>query len=166
MRSIRRLRALSWVGVALALGLILLLTWTPVATVSGGCLLGIPCNAGHPIAFALLGLPMAGLFATSRLARRSPRRALAMAFLTLWIVAALDELVQPYVGRDASLQDWTLDMIGGIAAFFGGSVVLRVVLTRFAGLAPPEPAAEPQPAPTLGEPETRRPTSRRRRRRR
>ncbi|MEZ4502091.1 MAG: VanZ family protein [Dehalococcoidia bacterium] len=164
------MRALSWIGVWLSLGAILLLTWTSVAAVGSGCLLGIPCNAGHPIAFATLGAPMAGVFATSTLARMSPRRTLLMAFLALWIIAAVDELVQPYVGRDASLQDWALDMVGGVVGFLGGSVVLRLAGTRL-GWFPPD---APPPEASVREPRNRganeaeaerRPTRRRRRRR-
>jgi len=168
--STRQLRALSWIGVWLSLSAILLLTWTSVAAVGSGCLLGIPCNAGHPIAFATLGAPMAGVFATSRLARISPRRALLMAFLALWIIAAVDELVQPYVGRDASLEDWALDMVGGVAGFLGGSVVLRFAGTRL-GWFPPDAQPLDEPVREVrdrsaneGEAE-RRPARRRRRRR-
>lgn len=96
----------------------------------GGCAFGIPCTAAHFLAFGALGFTLAGVYATSRMARVAPRRALAMVFLAVWIFAAVDELAQAAVGRDASLGDWIADMTGAMAGLFLGGFVLRALVPR------------------------------------
>jgi len=95
---------------------------------SGDCVFGIPCVVGHFGVFLLLGVALAGLFATSRMARQSPRRALVMLLLVLWIFAAITEIGQSYIGREPSLADWGADMAGAVVGLFAGSVLLRLLL--------------------------------------
>ncbi len=83
---------------------------------------------GHFGVFALLGVALAGLFATSNFARQSPRRALVMLLLVLWIFAAVTEIGQSYIDREASLTDWAADMAGGVFGLLVGSVLLRLLL--------------------------------------
>jgi hypothetical protein len=133
--SIERLRGLSAFAIVLAAALILLTTLTPGGAggggEAGGCLLGVPCLAGHFVVFALLGVPVALRFATSEAARRSPRRALAMVVLAIWVFAAVDELAQGWVdGREPNALDWVADMLGALTGLIAGSVGLRWLLER------------------------------------
>lgn len=123
---LRRLSLFATFAMAAA---ILALTLTPIALEEGDdCLLGIPCGLGHAMAFGLLGVALAGAFVASRFARRSPRRALVMLLLWLWIFAALTELAQGKVGRDPSLVDWGADMTGAISGLIVGGLALRLLL--------------------------------------
>ncbi len=115
----------------LAAALILLTTLTPSGGGGGGCLLGVPCLAGHFVAFALLGVPIALRFATSEAARRSPRRALAMVVVAIWLFAAVDELAQDWIdGREPDILDWVADMLGALSGLIAGSAGLRWLLRR------------------------------------
>ena len=102
----------------------------PRGTPQGVCVLGLPCWLGHFVTFGGLGLALAGWFATSEVARRSPRRVLVMLLLAIWIFAAGDELLQAQLGRSAELGDFILDMAGALLGLFGGSALLRAVLGR------------------------------------
>ena len=62
------------------------------------------------------------------MARQSPRRALAMLLLALWIFAASTEIGQSYIDREPSLADWGADMAGAVVGLFAGSVLLRLLL--------------------------------------
>ena len=62
-----------------------------------------------------------------------------MVLLGLWILAAGDELLQPYVGREASFIDWAADMIGGVGGLVAGSAVLRRLFPHL--VLPPAPEA-------------------------
>jgi VanZ family protein len=91
--------------------------------------LGIPCNAGHFTLFALLGAAFAVRYATSDAARRAPRRTLIMVVLALWIVAALTEWGQQWVdNHEPKLEDWLIDMAGGIFGMLAGSYLARLLL--------------------------------------
>lgn len=144
------LRQLSWLGTATSMALILVLTLTPVGVGVGagaegvggeGCALGLPCVLGHAVVFSPLGVSLAGVFVTSGFARRSPRRALSMLFLALWIFAALTELAQAEVGRDPSLGDWVADMIGAIVGLVAGGFALRMALADRLPASVPAPRA-------------------------
>ena len=120
--------------IVLAVALILAATLRPIGGEPGaggpGCL-GIPCTAGHLVAFALLGVPLALRFATSAVARRSPRRALAMLVLAIWLFAASTELAQGQIeGRDPDVRDWAADMLGAALGLAAGSVGLRWLFDR------------------------------------
>jgi hypothetical protein len=134
------LRRLAAIGAVATTAVILVTTFTPIALDGGGCLLGVPCTVGHALVFGALGFALAGLYVTSRFARRNPRRALVMILLGVWILAAGTELVQEQIGRAASLADWVADMVGAIAGLLGGGFVLR----RFAG--PRLASSAPPPA--------------------
>lgn len=124
-----RLHALSLAAVGLAALLIVLLTLSPLGTTNGGCWGGIPCVLGHYVVFLVLGFAVAGLYASSEAAVRSPRRVLIMAMLALWLFAALDEFAQEAVtGRGAQFGDWLADMLGAISGLLGGGFVLRRLL--------------------------------------
>ena len=127
------LRSLSWLGVLAIAGYILFATLGPGSggagqLALGRCAFGIPCVVGHFGIFALLGVALAGLFATSRSARQSPRRALAMLLLAIWIFAALTEMAQRYIDREPSLADWSADMAGAVTGLLVGGVLLRLLL--------------------------------------
>jgi VanZ family protein len=145
-QNVRRIAAVAAVLVAV---FIVATTLTPVAVDESGCAFGIPCTAGHFLAFGALGFTLAGVYATSRLARVAPRRALAMMFLAVWIFAALDELAQAAVGRDASLADWIADMAGALVGMLLGGFVLRALVSRSRGNEPDvdrgAPLVEPRP---------------------
>ncbi len=127
------LRRVSIFAVLASVAGILLLTLTPLGAGPAGawgdvCALGVPCSLGHAAAFLVLGMALAGWYATSQAARRSPARILVMLLLGLWIFAALDEMAQSLVGREAELSDWITDMVGGLLGLFGGSALLRLVM--------------------------------------
>ena len=139
------LRTLSMLAAVVSAAMIVVLTMTPLAQQDDGCALGLPCSAGHALAFAILGVALAGAFVSSSFARRSPRRALAMLLLCLWIFAALTELAQTEVGRDPSLADWAADMGGAIAGLIIGGLVLRLLL----GGRLPSTVPAPRPRPRV-----------------
>lgn len=125
------LSAWASLGVLLVGALILVVTLLPAGSGLPGCPLGIPCALWHVLLFALLGVPVALRYATSRAAARSPVRVLLMVILALWIFAALDELAQNWIdGREPSLQDWLADMAGALIGLAVGSVLLRLALRR------------------------------------
>ena len=118
-------------GVLLAGALILITTLTPVGGGEGGCFAGIPCTLGHVLTFAILGVPVALRYATSRAAQRSPLRVLLMVLVAIWLFAALDELAQGWVdGREPDLVDWLADMGGAVLGLALGSLLLRFALSR------------------------------------
>ena len=128
-RSARsHLRAWSTVAIAITIGVILLLTLTPLGTSEQGCALGLPCVLGHVGMFTALGASLGVWFAASDAARRSPRRTLLAILFAVWLFAALDEMAQEYVGRDASAADWAADMAGTFLGLLGSGVLLRFVL--------------------------------------
>ena len=125
------LSAWASLGVLLAAALILIATLAPLGSGLPGCPLGMPCAAWHVLLFALLGVPVALRYATSRAAARSPLRVLLMVVLVLWIFAALDEFAQGWVnGREPSLEDWIADMAGALLGLAAGSLLLRLLLGR------------------------------------
>jgi VanZ family protein len=122
----------SLLGIALTVAAILLLTLTPLGegpagTLGDVCTFGLPCKLGHAVTFSALGIALGAWYASSDAARRAPRRTLVMLLLAVWILAAADEQAQQFVGRDAQLSDWLLDMAGALAGMFGGSALLRLV---------------------------------------
>ena len=101
---------------------------------------------GHFGVFGLLGVALAGVFATSSLARQSPRRALVMLLLVLWIFAAITEIGQSYIDREPSLADWGADMAGAVVGLLAGSAVLRLLLGgELIEAVPPHEVRNPQP---------------------
>ena len=110
---------------------ILITTLTPVLTTNGGCALGLPCILGHFGMFGLLGVAIAGRYASSDAARRSPRRLLLITLLALWLFAGADELAQEWwvAGRGAAFGDWLADMTGAVGGMIAGSLLLRLALT-------------------------------------
>jgi len=140
------LRKLSMLAAGVSVVMIVAFTLTPVALQDDGCALGLPCSMGHALAFAVLGVALAGAFVSSAFARRSPRRALAVLLLGIWILAALTELAQGKVGRDPSLADWAADMTGAIAGLILGGFVLRLLLgSRLPASVPPPARMRPRP---------------------
>lgn len=122
------LRRLAMIGALTAAAIILVGTLTPALSVSGeACLFGIPCTLGHALAFGTLGVSLAGLYVTSRFARRAPIRSLVMLFLVIWIFAATTELVQGQIGRDASFNDWAADMAGAATGLLAGGFLIRLL---------------------------------------
>src|SRR5205823_7392608 len=92
---------------------------------------GVPDWLAHLLLFMALGASAALWYATSEIARRSPRWALGMVICTLWLFGGLTELGQNEVpGRDPALSDWIFDVGGAIAGFLGGSAVWRIILAR------------------------------------
>ncbi|MYI83016.1 MAG: hypothetical protein F4056_06905 [Chloroflexi bacterium] len=125
------LSAWASLGVLVVGALILVVTLLPPGSGVPGCPLGMPCAVWHGLLFALLGVPVALRYATSRAAARSPVRVLLMVILALWIFAALDELAQGWIdGREPSLEDWLADMAGALIGLAVGSVLLRFALRR------------------------------------
>jgi VanZ family protein len=119
---------------------------------------------GHFGIFALLGVALAGVFATSQMARRSPRRSLIMLLLVLWIFAAITEIGQSYIDREASLADWGADMAGAVVGLLGGGVLLRLLLGgQLVEAVPPPELRNPPPMRERG-PGGGRPRRRKRRR--
>ncbi len=126
------LSAWASLGVLLAGALILVATLLPPGSGVPGCPFGLPCALWHMLLFALLGVPVALRYATSRAAARSPLRVLVMVVLVLWIFAALTELAQNWIeGREPSLEDWLADMAGALIGLAVGSLLLRLALRRF-----------------------------------
>ena len=133
MLSHSQLRALSTVSIAAVAVAILIATLTPLATSDEPgdiCLFGLPCVIGHFVLFGALGVAIAGRYATSDAARRSPRRVLLMTLLAVWVVAAADELAQEWWvdGRGGQLTDWLADMAGVLVGIPAGSLLLRRVV--------------------------------------
>ena len=125
------LSAWASLGVLLTVALILIATLAPLGSGLSGCPLGLPCWAWHVLLFALLGVPVALRYATSRAAVRSPVRVLLMVLLGLWLFAALDELAQNWIdGREPALEDWIADMAGALIGLAVGSLLLRLALRR------------------------------------
>ena len=125
------LSAWASLGVLLTVALILIATLAPLGGGLSGCPLGMPCWAWHVLLFALLGVPVALRYATSRAAVRSPVRVLLMVLLGLWLFAALDELAQNWIdGREPALEDWIADMAGALIGLAVGSLLLRLALGR------------------------------------
>jgi Kef-type K+ transport system membrane component KefB len=132
--SRRQLRRLSAAALVATVAVILLTTLTPIGAgdsrETGGCALGLPCAVGHFVLFGALGVAIAGRYAVSAAAARSPRRALAMALLAVWLFAAADELAQTWwvEGRDGEFVDWAADMAGAIVGLALAGPVLRVLV--------------------------------------
>ncbi len=125
------LSAWATLGVLIAGALILAATLLPTGGALSGCPLGMPCAVWHALLFALLGVPVALRYATSRAATRSPVRVLGMVLLAIWIFAAVTELAQgPIAGREPSLGDWIADMVGALIGLAVGSLLLRLALGR------------------------------------
>jgi len=142
------LRRASMAATAASIAAILAITLTPLAVERDGCALGLPCGVGHALAFGVLGVALAGAFVTSGFARRSPRRALSMLLLALWIFAALTELAQAELGRDASLADWLWDMGGALTGLLLGGFALRWLLVgRLPASVPPPRASRSRSRP-------------------
>jgi VanZ family protein len=128
--SASRLRRLSLFATLLVVIAILVATLSPEGSPTATTF-GLDHVLGHFLLFMALGAAAAPLFATSKTARRSPRRALVMTLLAFWVFAALTELAQgPVPGREPSLLDWFADMAGAIVGFLGGSAALRWLLDR------------------------------------
>jgi VanZ family protein len=131
--SRRQLRRLSSAAIIASIAVILLTTLTPVGgdpREAGSCFLGLPCAIGHFTLFGALGAAIAGRYAVSAAAARSPRRALAMALLAIWLFAAADELAQTWwvEGRDGEFVDWAADMAGAIVGLALAGPVLRLLV--------------------------------------
>ncbi len=124
------LRAWSTAAAAISIGAILLLTLTPLGTSARGCTFGLPCFLGHLGLFTVLGASLGTWFAASEAARRSPRRTLLAIVFAVWLFAALDEMAQEYVGRDASAADWAFDMAGTFLGLLGSGFLLRSARSR------------------------------------
>ena len=146
------LRSISWLGVLAVGSYILFATLGPGSggagqpAGSGDCVFGIPCAVGHFAVFALLGAALAGVFATSSLARQSPRRALVMLLLVLWIFAAMTEIGQSYIEREPSLADWGADMAGAVVGLLVGGTLLRLLLGgELVEAVPPHEVRNPPP---------------------
>ncbi|MFN8638233.1 MAG: VanZ family protein [Dehalococcoidia bacterium] len=122
------LRRLAMIGALAAAAIILMGTLTPLLSNDGeSCLLGIPCTVGHALAFGAFGVSLAGLYVSSRWARRAPVRALVMLVLAIWIFAATTELLQAQIGRDPSLGDWAADMAGAVGGLLAGGFAIRLL---------------------------------------
>ena len=133
MLSHSQLRALSTVAIVALVTAILIVTLTPLGTSEepgDNCSFGLPCVIGHVALFGALGVGIAGRFATSDAARRSPRRVLLMTLLAVWVFAAADELAQEWWvdGRGGQLTDWLADMAGVLAGIPAGGFLLRRVV--------------------------------------
>lgn len=77
----------------------------------------------HTLAYAGLGV-LTGWAATS--ARRQPFiRALLQWTVAIAVFAALDELTQPWVGRDCDLRDWCADVLGALVGLSTGCLLAR-----------------------------------------
>lgn len=133
MLSHSQLRALSTVSIAAVVAAILIATLTPLGISDepgDSCSFGLPCATGHFVLFGALGVAIAGRYATSDAARRSPRRVLLMTLLAVWVFAAADELAQEWWvdGRGGQLTDWLADMAGVLGGILAGGFLLRRVV--------------------------------------
>ncbi|MEE8421357.1 MAG: VanZ family protein [Dehalococcoidia bacterium] len=132
--SRRQLRGLSEAAIVAAVAAILLTTLTSIGTgdsrQGGDCAFGLPCIVGHFALFGILGAAVGGRYAVSAAAARSPRRALAMTVLAIWIFAAADELAQSWwvTGRDGEFIDWAADMTGAVIGLAATGPLLRLVV--------------------------------------
>ncbi len=121
-----QIRNLSSVAIAALVATILLATLSSLGAGDGGCGLGLTCLTAQFALFAVLGVAIAGRYASSDAARRSPRRVLMMTVLTVWLFAAADELAQEQLhGRGADFGDWVADMAGALAGMVAGGFLLR-----------------------------------------
>ena len=128
----RRLRALSRAAVAASAAITAALTLAPGGWI--GSPPAIPDGAWHAAVFAVFGASLALAYATSGTARRSPRRALAMVLLAIWVVAASTELLQERIpGRQPELSDWAANVTGGVLGFLLSGPVFRAALRRLDG---------------------------------
>jgi len=128
----RRLRAISRAAVAVSAAVTLALTLAPGGWIDSPP--AIPDGAAHAVVFAVFGASLALAYATSGTARRSPRRALVMVLLAIWLVAASTELLQERIpGRQPGFADWAANVTGGVLGFLLAGPVLRAVLRRRGG---------------------------------
>ncbi len=94
---------------------------------------GIPDWLAHLALFACIGASAALWYATSDEARRSPRRALLVVLLALWLFGGLTEVAQgATTTRDPSISDLAFDVAGAVGGFIVGGVLWRAVLGRVA----------------------------------
>jgi VanZ family protein len=107
--SVRR-----WLPPAVWAAFILVLTSIPtLPDVTGGIPIPHLDKVVHFFLYAVLGWLVTRTLGTRRFA------SLAAALIGIAVFGGLDELHQPFVGRDANLMDWIADVIGasiGIAA--------------------------------------------------
>ncbi len=124
--SKRWLRRLGQIGTVAAAAVTLYLTLTPKPPESP-----LEPWQGHFLMFLVLGGAVALWYATSDLARRSPRRSLLMILLGLWVFAAATELGQGMMAeREPHVEDWFANMAGALTGLFGGSLLWRLILER------------------------------------
>ena len=83
--------------------------------------LGARDTSLHGIGYFVLGTSLLATFVAWGLGRRT-RGPLLLGALAAY--AALDELTQPLVGRDAAWADWTADLLGAAAALLLGELAL------------------------------------------
>ena len=72
------------------------------------------------------------------------RRHLIAVWLAVALYAALDEWTQPLFGRDASLGDWTADVVGALIAL----ILFASLRQRFSSRRPSNSASAPDTRPT------------------
>ena len=96
-------------------------------------------NVWDKLAHFLIYFGLAGLLGASLVVTYPRRRSIPLWVLVIgFVYAAVDELLQPFVRRDAELLDWVADAAGVWAG-----VLLLWVLQRFVLLAPRDVAPEP-----------------------
>jgi len=90
------------------------------------CVGGISCEDGHALAFIALATSLT----VQVLAGKRGARLLAGAIGVLILLAAFatgDELVQRWIGRDASIDDWLADVSGAVLGTVLGAQIARVL---------------------------------------
>jgi VanZ family protein len=78
----------------------------------------------HYVAYSGLGFLLAAWW---RLRRPLTFRAGIRLFAIAALYGALDEMTQPFFGRDAELLDWRSDLIGALSGLVLGAIVLAAV---------------------------------------
>ena len=130
----RAVRVLLWVLCAAYWVALFTLTHVPRVPVQFRGDLGD--KVGHLLAYAVL----AGVLYLAMWASRSRRgRPAAFIIVVTFVYAAMDELTQPFVGRECEFLDWVADAVGVLAAV-GAFAGLRTLIA----IARPNSESEPR----------------------
>lgn len=128
------LRVICWTLTAVYWAGIFVLTHLPAPVVRRM----VP-NVWDKLAHFLMYFLLAALLGAALVLTFPRRRSIPLWVLLIgFLYGAMDELLQPFVRRDATLLDWVADALGVWAA-----VMLLWVLQRFVAPAPREPLAGP-----------------------
>ena len=131
------LRRTAWALTGVYWGLIFALTHLPPESIAGAP--NFWDKAEHFFAYFFLAF----LLGSSMMFTFPRRRGIPVWVLAIGMAyAAVDELLQPFVRRDAELNDWVADALGVWSAVFILWAVRKILVAR---RAMPGPAATPSP---------------------